>query len=206
MADIVTRPLQADDLDRVAAIHCAAFSTSPLTLLGREAVRRYYAWLLGGPHDVTAVGAFSSGQCVGFSFGGVFRGAMTGFLKRNRVYLGLRVLSHPWLLARAPFRSRLWQGLRILGRRQKKPGPAPSATPSFGILSIAVDPAWQGSGAASALMRESESAAVRLGFRQMHLTVHPENARAVRFYEKSGWRRHPEGPTWSGSFRRSLGA
>ena len=203
MADPMTRRLEAGDLGAVARVHRAAFADTPLTLLGEEAVRRYYVWLLMGPHDVTALGAFVDGRCAGFSFGGVFRGAMTGFVKKNRAYLGMRILMHPWLLARAPFRARLGQGLRLLSRK-KRPVAKVQPVPSFGILSIAVDPHWQGSGVATTLMRENELAARGLGFHQMHLTVHPSNARAVRFYEKSGWSRHPPGEGWSGAFRRKI--
>jgi ribosomal protein S18 acetylase RimI-like enzyme len=208
VAEVLIRPLQREDLPAVTRVHIAAFSVTPLTLLGDEAVRRYYDWLLVGPHDVTALGAYRDGRCVGFSFGGVFRGAMTGFLKKNRSYLAVRALTHPWLLARAPFRARVGQGLRILGRRRRAaPAPDPrSATRSFGILSIAVHPESQGSGAGQMLMKASEVIAVGQGFRSMHLSVHPSNARAVRFYEGLGWQRHSSGPVWTGSMRRAIGA
>ncbi|CAG0992531.1 hypothetical protein ANRL4_02561 [Anaerolineae bacterium] len=40
----------------VVQIHRAAFPDSALTKLGAEAVRRYYLWLMTGPHDAVNVG------------------------------------------------------------------------------------------------------------------------------------------------------
>jgi len=39
----------------------------------------------------------------------------------------------------------------------------------------------------------------------MTLTVHPENARAVKFYEQLGWTRASDADEWSGAMDRVLG-
>ena len=59
----------------------ASFPQSALSKLGREAVARYYASLLRGAHDCLAVGAFTDSRLEGYLFGGVFRGAVTGFIR-----------------------------------------------------------------------------------------------------------------------------
>ena len=183
----------------------AAFPKSALTLLGAEAVRRYYTWQLLGPHDVTPSGAFIGSNLVGFSFSGVFRGATSGFLKRNRAYLIMRVLSHPWLITNPLIRERLRLGARILGRTKRDGKPAGEQRRSFGILSIAVDPSVQGSGVGQMLMRNAETAARTLGFNQMHLTVNPDNDQAVRFYEKLNWNKFQTVDGWTGSMRKAVG-
>ncbi len=45
--DIVIREIQAHDLTRVAAVHLLAFPDSALSMLGTEAIRRYYELSMG---------------------------------------------------------------------------------------------------------------------------------------------------------------
>lgn len=200
------------DLDAVTAIHLAAFPDSALTKLGHEAIRRYYEWQMVGPHDAVNIGVFEDGQLLGFCFGGVFRGALGGFLEKNRDFLIRRVISRPWLILINPlFRERaLFAARRVL----KRPPPKSSSsnvstnksTPDrhFGILSIAVDPQFRGSGVAQLLMEYSEEAAKQRGFTRMGLTVHPSNTRAVRFYEKVGWKKDHVDGKWSGRMSKTL--
>ncbi len=204
---LAIRPLAAGDLPAAAALHLRAFPDSALTALGRESVRRYYDWQLTGPHEAIALGAFVDGALAGFFFGGLFRGAMSGFLRRNRRHLALRVATHPWLLANPLFRERLTSGLRILRRFSQPaaaPGPAAPKPRLFGILSIAVDPRLHGRGIGARLMQEAEACARQRNFPEMQLTVSPENSQAIRFYEGLGWRKEPPGPAWTGEMRKTL--
>jgi ribosomal protein S18 acetylase RimI-like enzyme len=191
------RAVTADDLRAVTHIHCAAFPASAITALGEEAARRYYLWQLEGPHDVTAFGAFHGIEMAGFYFGGVFQGALSGFLARERSYLAWRVVTHPWLVLNPLFRERLGMGLRVLRKKlwPKKPAaparPAPENTRvrQFGILAIAVHPDFQGLGVGQALMAHAESAARAQLFPQMQLSVALSNQSGIRFYERLGWQR-----------------
>jgi ribosomal protein S18 acetylase RimI-like enzyme len=200
--------LTAQDLGDVATVHLAAFPDSELTRLGHEAVRRNYLWQFEGPHDLEAIGVRSDGRLVGFLFGGVFRGSTIGFVKRERWFLLGRVLRNPAMVINAKSLSRIGLAVRLIGRRSGPPqSENPAAVPpsSFGVLSIAVDPAAQGSGYGQQLMDVAQARARAAGFARMHLTVHPENARAVRFYEQDGWVRSP-GPdgSWAGQMIKSL--
>src|SRR5688572_23507902 len=118
--EVTLRRLGSADLPRVAIVHHLAFPDSALAKLGSEAICRYYEWQLHGPHEVVASGAFMNGECVGFCFSGVFRGATSGFLKRNRTYLVKRVVTHPWLLTNELVRSRLLTSIRILSGTSSK--------------------------------------------------------------------------------------
>lgn len=209
------RDLSVENLPAVASIHTAAFPDSALTKLGREAVRRYYEWQIVGPHDGVNIGAFSDDAMLGFCFGGIRRGALGGFLEKNRRFLIIRVATRPWLLFNPLFRERAQFAIqRLFGKlRPSKPPVAassqpvvPQSIPAFGILSIAVDPRYQGSGAAQLLMEYSEQEALRRGFFRMHLTVHPSNTRAVRFYEKMGWQRDEHSEVWDGSMSKMITA
>ena len=209
---IVVRPLHKADLPAVTAVHMAAFPAGALTRLGREAVRRYYEWLLIGPHDVTALGAFSTGELGGFCFGGTFQGAMAGFLRRNRTYLACRVALRPWLLKDPMFRSRLsvarrsWRRLRRLGAAAGAGRSSTARQPCFGILSIAVHPARQGAGVGQRLMLGAEAVARQRGYRVMDLTVDPRNVKGIQFYQRLQWHPANDRMPWTGRMTKTLDA
>ncbi len=201
------RSLNLQDLPQAAQVHLKAFPKSALTLLGAESVRRYYEWQIVGPHDCLALGAFGeSGRLVGFCFGGIFRGALSGFLARNKKYLALQVIQRPWLVfTNTLFRDRLSQGLRIV-RKRNGPEKPTETTPGkvFGILSIAVDPACQQMGIGRQLMEYSETYAKAHGFASMRLTVAPENLHAIQFYETNNWKKQSAAADWNGLMVKDL--
>lgn len=204
--DFDLKPLDESHLPDVANVHIAAFPTSILTRFGPEAVRRYYEWQLNGPHDRVALGAWSSGSLVGFIFAGRFDAALFGFLRRERWHLAARMLRRPAMILDRELRPSLRTGLRSLVRRRAGPPPDPvHRARSYGVLAIAVLPVAQGTGAAQGLLDAAESAARSASAASMHLTVAPENTRAVRFYERNGWARlADEGSEWSGRMRKPL--
>ncbi len=212
------RPLTVADLRAIAPVHLAAFPKSAMSLLGAEAVRRYYLWQLTGPHKVTALIANANGRCAGFVVGGSFSGATSGFLWANRVYLTWRVLTHPWLMTNPLFRQRLrWSTHMVRWVRRKKrkqaavaagkiapPPPVASPVKTFGILSLAVHPAAQGAGVGKRLMHEMETIGRAGGFEVMDLTVSPDNKQAVGFYERLDWQRVPQDGHWTGLMVKHL--
>lgn len=210
---LTTTPIEVSDLRVIAQIHLAAFKASPLTALGRETVYRYYHWLLLGPHDQVALAVHQDKNILGFCFGGMFHGAFSGFVRKNRTFLILRVLTHPWLIVNPVFRERLSLSARVLhGHPVTSPKNVPQpiqvrsikAQPSFGILAIATHPQYQKSGVGQLLMRTSEMEALRRGYSQMHLTVHVNNEKAIRFYEGLGWKKVFVDSNWKGDMSKSL--
>jgi ribosomal protein S18 acetylase RimI-like enzyme len=186
--------LDVEDLDGIARIHIAAFPESELGRQGAESVKRNYRFQFEGPHDLTAIGARLDGALVGFLFGGVFRGSTIGFVKREWRYLLLQALRHPSTLLRPVALKRALLAVQLLFRRAPAPmaeDPTRVADRSFGVLSIAVDPAAQGMGIGGLVMEAAIAAARALDFEQMHLTVHRDNHEAIRFYERFGWTQVP---------------
>lgn len=205
---VAVRTVDPRDLDRIAELHVDAFADSVLGRLGVEAVRRNYRWQLQGPHDLTALVAELGGEVVGFLFGGVFRGSTIGFVKAEKWFLLRRVLANPSILTRGVGWNRVLLGLRLVLRRTPQGRPEnPAAVPahSFGVLAIAVDPAAQGAGVGVALMDAARRCAEEAGFERMHLSVHPDNERALRFYRRLGWveMMEPDG-RWRGRMIRPL--
>jgi ribosomal protein S18 acetylase RimI-like enzyme len=207
--ELVIGEIRPEDLPCVAIVHRRAFPGSALTVLGNEAVRRYYEWQLLGPHDVVVRGAFRDGQLVGFCFGGIFRGALAGFMRKNRAYILGRLVLCPWLVLTPEVRGRLGAGLRALRAGWKAGGPPAAASTGparrpFGILAIATDPAYARRGVGGRLMAELAREAQARGFAAMMLTVHPTNRAAVEFYEKLGWVRVPVAGLWLGRMAKTL--
>ena len=211
--DVQIRTLEPSDLSRVVEIHMAAFPASALTMLGAEAVRRYYAWLLTGPHKCFASGASPGADLMGFCFAGVFNGALSGFLEQNRAYLFRRLLRRPWLSANPIFRDRIALGFRTLRRFGGQSRTAinvptnqtPEAAPPFAILGIAVHPDSHGQGIGRALMFDAEQTARRYKFKEMQLTVQPDNHRAISFYESLSWQKTLIQDDWRGEMKKALG-
>lgn len=204
-------PGRREDLEAVAALHARAFPDAAMTAFGPEAVRRYYLWLLEGPHDAALMLAWRGDRLVGFCAAGWFRGAVRGFLRANRLYLASRVLRHPSLLRTELVRDRIALAARLtarfswLGRARAKQASVPQDVRRFGVLSIATDPNARGTGAGRALMMEAEARARREGHVSMVLTVHPDNSRAVNFYEQIGWeRRLTADGRWTGNMEKRL--
>ncbi|MDX1437791.1 MAG: GNAT family N-acetyltransferase, partial [Anaerolineales bacterium] len=159
--------------------------------VGDEAVRRYYQWQLLGPHNVTALGADFNQTIVGFCFGGQFRGAMSGYVAKNRAYLLLSLLFRPWIFVKPSVLRRI-KGLfsQYMQSLQARPGEAGSSqeVPDyFGILAIAVLPEFQSRGVGKQLMWHAEMAARKQGDPRMRLVVNADNLQAFRFYQSIGW-------------------
>jgi ribosomal protein S18 acetylase RimI-like enzyme len=210
-----------EDLDRIAEIHVAAFPDSAISLLGTDVARAYYDWQLHGHENPYIVVAEADGRVIGFVVGGISRGALSGFMRHHLGVVIRAGLRRPHLLIVDPrVRRRVRTGakaLRTSVRRSSRGGTGAAVAhgepdggrgdagrrPSFGILSIAVDPAARGTGTATMLIDSAEREARARGSASMHLSVHPGNTRAVRFYEREGWVRVPD-EGWTGFMHKSL--
>jgi GNAT superfamily N-acetyltransferase len=207
--EVILKHLEVKDLPLIAQVHIDSFPDSALTKLGPAVVELYYLWQLTGPHEkVHATGAFVAGDCAGFSFGGIFNGSTSGFIHQYKVFLIKAVLRRPQLMLNPLFRKRLSEGVRLLARFGKtKSASIGAETPptlNYGILSIAVSPQFQKLGIGQLLMLDAEDEALKYGCREICLTVHPGNIKAVRFYESQNWRRFAPSNLWNGAMIKTL--
>lgn len=95
-----------------------------------------------------------------------------------------------WSALRGGFGLRLSAVPRILLNKALfvRSGGAHRSTGDAQLLNIAVDPAAQGQGAATALVSAGLQAMRQLGVTEVRLEVRPWNAPAMRLYTKTGWR------------------
>ena len=204
------RPLTTVYLPVLATVHQTAFPDSAISRLGSEATRRYYDWLLTGPHpEAFRVGLFIEDELIGYCFGGHFNGAVSGYLQRNRTFLFWQIATHPWLIFNPLFRERLQQGIRLFRFLRQPPSPpvihwSELVQPYFGILAIATHRDWQGQGVGKQLMAVAETEARARQCRHMRLSVHPSNDRAIRFYESLAWQKEIQNGQWGGVMFKKL--
>jgi len=203
------KELVYSDLDQVVSVHLNAFPKSALTRLGSASVMRYYRWQLEGPHECLAVGWFEDDRLLGFLFGGKFRAATSGFLHKNRSFLAFTIITRPWLIANPLILDRISVSLRALRKKYRKDKALPktqekSIVKSFTILSVAVNSSAQGTGIGLKMMDFAQDYAISHEYTQLHLTVHPDNLQAVKFYAKFGFDKVEQDGQWRGAMLKNL--
>ncbi len=174
-SEIVFRELTKADLSEVAEVHLDSFLDSNLNRLGATFVERYYLWQLTGPHRIVrAFGAFDDGSCVGFSFGGSFKGSFSGFIRENKGDLVKAVVRRPWLVFNKKFRGMALAGAKMLLPRPNitkntSPKSPSQKTIEFGVLSIAVAREYRKLGIGERLISDAEAEAAKNGFVKLFL-------------------------------------
>ena len=212
------RNIHIEDLNEITRIHITSFKDRAMTQLGRGAVTRYYSWLLTGFSTTFPICVEThEGALAGFCFSGNYSGSFSGFLRKHAWYLVVSLLMRPWLIFNSLVRDQAKVACNTLKRicvsRKNKiknkisPHNAnqQDKTPSsFGILSIAVSPNYQRQRVGELLMCEVEKYAVVNSYSRLHLSVHPENLPAVKFYEKLGWERSSPTENWDGKMFKNI--
>lgn len=198
---------KVEDLDRIVDAHMCAFPDYFLTRLGRSIVRRLYLeYLLCADGAICVTGRIDDslkGFVVGTYPGGVNVGKM--FYRRNFY----RVV---WAILFALLRADLvvWGGLRYrlcrirgavlakFGKKVKAGPPKASAQgPSKGVrvgwlVSIATLPDARGQGLAVDMVAAFEKEQSFHGVNRVMLCAYRDNARAIAFYKKMGYRQTNE--------------
>lgn len=64
---------------------------------------------------------------------------------------------------------------------------APEIINSIGLIDIAIQPKFQGKGYGSILLNAFENHCLKIGKYKMHLSVKPDNQKAIQSYKKNGW-------------------
>jgi GNAT superfamily N-acetyltransferase len=197
---IEIRRIEQKDLDAISRIHKDAFPNSAYSKLGLGSIYRYYDWLLNGPHEQLCEAAFIDGKLEGYLFSGKFRGATSGFLKKNRIYLTFRVLSKFYLVLDKEFRQKLDLAGVVLRKLKKDKNYSNHGieSPRYVLLGMAINPKVQGQGLGAKLLASAEREARRLNFTEMVFTVDPGNTDYVNFQLRNGSKKLPDTDEWKG--------
>jgi ribosomal protein S18 acetylase RimI-like enzyme len=193
------RSATRDDLREVARIHKARFCTPDYTLgqYSVSLISKFYALFLG---RCTFLVHVSQRGVDGFVLGGE-RGELQGveheFMRNHLARCCLETLLRPrlWPAAYATVR-------RLFPSQTKDPAPQP-APEAPRLLSIAVDKAAEGSGAAAELVKAFEES-MSGSHTAYELSVVKTNRQAVRFYEKLGLTNVPSTSPKYFTFRREF--
>lgn len=131
------------------------------------------------------LGAFVDGELVGYA---IFVPSLRR-IQREAVRTGA-VFRWAWAALRGGFTLRLSAVPRILANKALflRSAGAHRSRGDAQLLNIAVMPAYQGKGVATALVRAGLNAMRELGVPEVRLEVRPWNAGAVQVYRKTGWR------------------
>ncbi|MGD9702350.1 MAG: N-acetyltransferase family protein [Acidimicrobiia bacterium] len=192
MSEISVRRATPSDRRRVAEIHAAAFPDYFLTHLGPSFLQRYYEAFLREPHTVV-IGSVD-GRPAGFVAGTTDlarfrRDLYTPNLLRFPAIVAGKIVVDP--VVRRHVFARLHHvrlAVSSLLHRGDRSAPEQGAETTSYLFSICVDPATQGTGMADAVMAGYIEAERTRGARRIRLSVFDDNARAIRFYERGGWK------------------
>jgi ribosomal protein S18 acetylase RimI-like enzyme len=168
----------ARDADAVVAatLHATQINQGFLSLLGPGFLRRLYRRIVRTPSSFLLV-AQSQGTIVGFIAGSTdVAGLYRGFLLRDGIPAGLR--------AAGPLLSG-WR--RVLETLRHGSSDEEGVGRGAELLSIAVDPSYQGRGLGRTLMASYLDELRNRGWHEAHVVVGTENTGAIALYEQAGF-------------------
>jgi ribosomal protein S18 acetylase RimI-like enzyme len=173
------------DVASVVPLHEQSFTDNFMTTFGAGFLTAFYEGLIAHPGGYGCVANDSSGATVGFCVGGSSKvqGIARDMLRRHPVAFiwpaFLNVLRSP---------SRLPRLLRVV-RGNLGSGAGDDAPPATALLmQIAVMPDFRGSGTADRLVEDFLAEMRRRGAATVSLGVELDNAQAIAFYRRLGFR------------------
>jgi SAM-dependent methyltransferase/GNAT superfamily N-acetyltransferase len=188
-------------------IHCSAFPNTLLSAIGPACVMAYYKHNMLAVHAVATIAAECEKEVIGYSIIIVGSGFQT-FIFEQWKLVAFAILSRPLVLCRFALWATAAAFMRGLGRRALLMAPkldqAAAGSEQLRLLSIAVDPHWQGRGVGAALLSAAEDLGQKLGYRCISLTVKPDNSRAILLYERHEWSRVDRKGVWAGAMQKLL--
>jgi len=162
-----------------------------LPLLGKKCMMKFYEWWIGRDDVITYV-AVDGERVVGHVLGPLnldYRNNLNKFLFRYLFFGFIKaIFVHPLRLINLSlkrFNLILLSLKGIMFGRKKTKG---SGNNRCILLSIAVDPEYQGKGISTRLNDLFLEKARELGMKEVTLSVRASNKRAIAFYEKMGWK------------------
>lgn len=177
------------DINDLCMLHYAAFEGSLNTLAGKKYLYSFFNWFIENSDTIFIVSKYKGKIC------GYALGAPIGYEKNiNKdlfwvAFTGLVV--RPWRLLNKKLILNIYKRLMIiLGNSGVKTNVTDELSgKGISLVGIAVSKEFKGSSVASSLILAFEEKSKMLQFDFNRLSVHKENIRAQRFYEKSNWKK-----------------
>jgi ribosomal protein S18 acetylase RimI-like enzyme len=198
------REIESKDMPGAARLHRAVFPEYFLTHMGQGFVERFYSEFVDRNGNYGYV-AICGKELVGSVIGTLdYQKCFNRFYRRHFPRLALtlvgRLIVDPYIRRHLASRmAHVRQALRSVAARRQQVSvaaelPAADQSPAH-LLSIGVHPYQRGSGLAEQLVDRYCDALWEDGWERVSLSVRPENARAIAFYEKTGWQRIGSSPS-----------
>lgn len=181
----------SNDLYKIAKLHTESFENHFLPKLGLGLLAKYYKEFIDD-ENIFIVNINANKEIDGLLLGTPDSSiGRNKFIKNNKIGLSLRVL-----LLSIKFDKDTWVRIKgfiqsFFSKKKNDRVQVNSDKPSFKVitlLSICVSENSKGKGISRALVKEFEERLTNLGYEGYILTVHQENDRANKFYEKTGMR------------------
>jgi len=202
-AACAVREIESEDVPGVARLHRFVFPDYFLTHMGQGFVERFYSEFVDQDGNYGYV-AICGKELVGSVIGTLdYHGCFNRFYRRHFPSLALtfvgRIIVDPYIRRHLASRmAHVRQALYSIAVRRQQvsvaaESPAPDQTLAH-LLSIGVHPDQRSSGLAEQLVDRYCDALWEDGWACVDLSVRPENALAIAFYEKTGWQRIGSSP------------
>jgi len=190
--------ISLSDIDNIINCYKQCFPNSFSVRLGKAYIKKTFEWYLADESRFL-LHVSEDGKVTGFCGGFIPRykgdgstSSMLQFAMREAVN---GVLRKPWLLL-SPQIIQMYPLLfknvlrKIAGSpKTTQVEPAQSSkSKRAGLVVIGVHPAHRGKGVFELLMNKFEQEALQRGIAELDLSVKKENIRAVKAYERSGWK------------------
>jgi ribosomal protein S18 acetylase RimI-like enzyme len=177
---------QTCHLDQLTECHIQAFRGQFMTLIGKRFVKDFYKFYMLSDDGILLVAINSSGNVVGLVAGGEPKLRRNFILKRVPLHVPQIIIG---ALRSSIIRGRLFEHLvsAIKKNKTNQVDPPPDSLRCASLLSICTVPDLTGKGVGSLLMEGFRAESEKQGFEAMRLSVHLDNSRAIKFYNKCGW-------------------
>ena len=198
------RELESKDVIAAARLHRIVFHDYFLTHMGQGFLERFYSEFVDrdGNYGYVAIwGKELAGSVIGTLD---YQRCFNRFYRRHFPWLALtvvgRLIVDPYIRRHLASRmAHVRQALHSVAARRQQVSvaaelPAADQAPAH-LLSIGVHPDQWGSGLAEQLVDRYCDALWEDGWERVSLSVRPENARAIAFYEKTGWQQIASSPS-----------
>jgi ribosomal protein S18 acetylase RimI-like enzyme len=200
----VIREIESKDVPGAARLHRVVFPEYFLTHMGQGLVERFYSEFVDCDGNYGYV-AICGKEMVGAVIGTLdYQRCFTQFYRRHFPRLALtlvgRIIVDPYIRRHLVSRMvHVRQALHSIAARRQQvsvaaESPAPDQTLAH-LLSIGVHPVQRSSGLAEQLVDRYCDALWEDGWQCVDLSVRPQNARAIAFYEKTGWQQIASSPS-----------